>query len=381
MNNNSVARASRDARLRLARGFSLIELMISVAVFLVVGGAALSLFKQHAGLFTQQQSVAGINISLRNALSMMQMDVVNAGTGYYTTADISSWPTGIIISNNVANSNCFNSGTFTYSATCFDSLSVIAPDQTAFPGHPDNNAGGCVLTNGGSAYLTPVGGTSLATLASSFKLGDQVLFMHNGASNNPLTPPMQMTTAKLSANATNNGTRVVLTFTATNADGSNAAGSTGNDKYGLTTNVDPTLGTLTNQFCPGTDWVVKLNPVTYQVDASNPSDPQLTRSQGGNTVVIADQIIGFKIGASLYNDTSATSGSYNYDASSYKRSASTNCGYCFDLVRSVRISLIGRTPPGSIDNSSNYTNSFDGGRYRIQSASIVVNPRNLSMND
>lgn len=360
-------------------GFTLIELMLSVAIFLVVAGAAMSLFKQHANAFPEQQNLSSVNIGLRNSLSMMQMDVVNAGTGYYTTADISSWPTGVTIKNNVAGSNCYNSATFTYTSTCFDVLTVISPDQTAFPGHPDNGAGGCVLSSSGTVQMTAPTGVSLTSLAAGFKNNDQVLFMHNGASGNPNTPPMQMTTAKLSADGSVVGARVQLTFGATNTDGSNG---TTNDKYGLTTNVDPTLGTLTNQFCPSTDWVVKLNPIIYQVDASNPADPQLTRTQGTSTTVIADQIIGFKVGASLYNDTSVTSGTYNYNASSYTRNSSTACGYCFDLVRSVRISLIGRTPPNQvIKYRSVYTNAFDGGPYRIQSASAIINPRNLSMND
>ena len=48
--------------------------------------------------------------------------------------------------------------------------------------------------------------------------------------------------------------------------------------------------------------------------------------------------------------------------------------------------MIGRTPPGLYSNSNTnsstlFTNSFDGQPYKIQALSIIVNPRNLSMND
>jgi hypothetical protein len=52
----------------------------------------------------------------------------------------------------------------------------------------------------------------------------------------------------------------------------------------------------------------------------------------------------------------------------------------------VRISLIGRTPPrlysnSNVNSAALFTNAFDGQPYKIQSLSIIVNPRNLSMND
>jgi hypothetical protein len=46
----------------------------------------------------------------------------------------------------------------------------------------------------------------------------------------------------------------------------------------------------------------------------------------------------------------------------------------------VRVSLIGRTPPGQF-TGQNFRNTYDGGQYRIQALSLVINPRNLSMND
>jgi hypothetical protein len=50
------------------------------------------------------------------------------------------------------------------------------------------------------------------------------------------------------------------------------------------------------------------------------------------------------------------------------------------MIRSIRVSLIGRTPQGQF-TGSNFRNTYDGGQYRIQALSLVINPRNLSMND
>ena len=71
---------------------------------------------------------------------------------------------------------------------------------------------------------------------------------------------------------------------------------------------------------------------------------------------------------------------YNYRASTYTNLNSGDMAYNFSLVRAVRISLIGRTAP---NQNATYTfrNSFDGGSYQVQGIAIVVNPRNMSMND
>src|SRR5262249_1266426 len=115
-------------------------------------------------------------------------------------------------------------------------------------------------------------------------------------------------------------------------------------------------------------WVLKLAPTIYQVDASDPANPKLVRTQGGQSNVIAEQIIGFKVGASIWNGTDDST--YNFDSSTYS--------YDCQPVRAVRVSLIGRT---AADPTSTFRNTFDGGPYKIESVSVVVNPRNLSMND
>ena len=124
----------------------------------------------------------------------------------------------------------------------------------------------------------------------------QVIFVHVGTSGT------LMTTAILNGATTNSSGNAVIHYGATNADGTN--GSTANDNLNLTltTTVDPALipTTLTDQFCSGTDWVVKVQQVQYSVDtAIDPAGPTLVRIvNSGTHIPMASQIIGFKVGAS-----------------------------------------------------------------------------------
>jgi len=344
-----------------AAGFTLIELMVSVAIFIVVGGAAISLFQKHAPLFTQQQSLTGLNITMRNAMSQMQMDIVNAGSGYYPGTNFPDWPIGITISNSSPSSSCYNSTTNTYTSTCFDTLNIIAMDPATPPSHPAGNATGSTCANSASSpmFLIPtVPTTANATaLAANFKTGDELLLINQDGS--------QLTTIVLTGAGTVSGTAVQLSFTPTTSAGVNSS----DPMLIASSNVSGKLGT---SFC-NTDWGMRLSPVTYSVDATDPTNPKLTRKQGSSTDVIAEQVIGFKVGATILNSaTYASTDYYYYDTSLY----SSN----FSLIRSVQLSLIGRTPPNQA-GPSKFANNFDNGNYQIQSISLTVNPRNLSMRD
>lgn len=335
-------------------GFSLIELMVAMAIFLIVGGAAVSLVRSHVPLFTSQQNQTGMNISMRNAVAQMQIDVVNAGTGYYQGVNIPAWPIGITVVNSSPGTGCFNPTTQTYGQTCFDTLNVISVDQNTPPSNPQDIGSNCVSTTSSSLFITPIGTTTLAQLAADFHSGDQVLVVKSDGS--------QMATTILTSDGQVTGGKVKLAHNPTGANGTN---SVSNDPLALSNAADSNkLGT---QFC-NTDWVLKLAPITYRVDASNPANPQLLRIQGGQSTVIAEQIVGFKVGASIWNGPTGTG--YNFDSSTYN--------YDWALIRSIRVSLIGRSAP---DSTNNFRNTFDGGPYKIESVSVVINPRNLSMND
>jgi prepilin-type N-terminal cleavage/methylation domain-containing protein len=335
-------------------GFSLVELMVAMAIFLVVGGAAVELAKKHVPLFTAQQSQTGLNLAIRNGVAQMQIDVVNAGTGYYQGVNIPSWPIGITVLNSAPGTGCFDAATNTYTSTCFDTLNVIAMDQNTPPSNPSDIASNCVSTTSSTLFVTPVGTTTLSQLAADFHTGDQILLVKSDGS--------QMTTTILTSDGLISGGKVKLEHNPTGADGTNTIAL---DPLALSNSADSNkLGT---QFC-NTDWVLKIAPITYSVDASDPTDPKLVRTQNGQPSVIAEQIVGFKVGASVWNGT--TDNTYSFDAASYNHD--------WSLIRAVRVSMIGRTPT---DMGSSFRNSFDGGPYKIQSISVVINPRNLSMND
>ena len=369
-------------------GFTLIELMIAMTVFLVIGAAAMNLFRQHAALFNDQQYQIGLNVSLRNALSQMESDVVNAGTGWYSVASISSWPVGItVVNNNAGGTACHPAGTATYNAACFDTLNIVTPDPNTPPGQVYVAPGtpGCAtpaLTTSGTMLISPVAPATSAQLISGFTSGSQVVFIH------VTTSGTQMTTAILSATAVASGANVSLSYGATAANGTNVVA---NDRLNLTTATDSTIvpPPLTDSFCSGTDWVVKVAPIQYTIDtAYDPTGPTLVRWENNIEAPIASQIIGFKVGAStvvLNGLGAAVSSSAQY---CYNSSSTTSPCYDnqYDQVRSIRISVVGRTPPKVYSNSNAYsnaifTNTFDGQPYKIQALSIIVNPRNLSMND
>jgi len=140
----------------------------------------------------------------------------------------------------------------------------------------------------------------------------------------------------------------------------------------MTINGIAPAGDLTDTFGQY-DWVVRLSPITYCVNTANTADPQLMRVQSGTANPLMDQVVGFKVGAALWNNPTATSTfQYNYNSNTYPIANE------FNLIRSVRVSIIGRTQP----NPTNpYRNLFDQGPYQIRGNSIIVNPRNLTMNN
>ena len=172
-------------------GFTLIELLFAAALFVIIGGAAFELFAQHQPLFNQQQNQAALNISMRNAIAQMQVDIVNGGSGYYNGINIPSWPVGVVINNNVvASGGACNTGT-TYGANCFDSFTTIVSDPNTTPVNPLAGAssslpvtpGTCatnttVTSSTTSLYVLPPTGVTAATYAANFYSGDQILLVN-----------------------------------------------------------------------------------------------------------------------------------------------------------------------------------------------------------
>ena len=360
-----------------ASGFSLAELLVSLAIFLVISAGAISLVKAHVPLANTAQNQSGLNIALQNSVAQMQSDVINAGSGYYTGLNQADNPIGLTIVNcgDVVN-GCNN-------ASGNDTLNVISVASNVPPAQPTDSTGGTASTNCSDAttntiYLAPPSGTTAAALAALYLNGDYILLR------NVTTGGSLFTTTKVTANGAVSGSLVKLTIDPVNSNGTAATtgissnGTWSDDPFYITQDASRLKSPPT--FCYTTDWVMKLAPmITYSVNGSN----QLTR----NGVVLSDQVLGFKVGAMTWNTGSTIDQStYVFSAPNQTPaqgctpSSTTACGFNNDwtLIRSVMISLIGRT---SASITSGFTNTFDGGAYQVQAVSVVINPRNLSMRD
>jgi prepilin-type N-terminal cleavage/methylation domain-containing protein len=384
-----------------AAGFTMLELLVSLLIFGTISGAVFSMVAQHQPVFNQQQNLAEVNIALRNAIAQMQLDVANAGANYYTGVNVPNYPVGLVVTNNVVASggDCRSSGN--YGATCFDSLSIITADANTPPANPWSLALGNITTStatsgtNGTVYLSPAGSTTgygigatapaAATAAAAlYNAGDQILFVNNDGS--------QYTTAKLVSTTIpppsqtfkiGNYWYVLLTYGTTNTNGTNTST---NDVYSMTTNLNSMLGTSYGSLnSNATDWVLRILPIQYKVDLTDPTNPVLTRTVAGlsqtlSQKTLATQIIGFKLGVSLHNNANDTdTTTYNFTASSYTDSGNA-AAYNYTLARSLMVSLIGRTKPAT-DPTYVFRNTFDSGAYEIQGVSAVINPRNMSMTD
>jgi Tfp pilus assembly protein PilW len=335
---------------RRMRGFSLVELMVAMGMFMVIGGAAVTLVRSNQKVYSVQQNQVGLNLSLRNAVAQMQNDVENAGTGFYKGVDIPAWPIGITIANKPAGStSCYDPTTHTYGPTCFDSFTIIATDSTIPAAHPLNNpASSCQSETSSILPIVAADGTSNSTLAGDFHAGDTVLILSSDGTT--------MVDAGITKSQTNGGSTGWVDLQ------HNPTGAALTDPLGISGDLNNN-NKLLHQFCNDA-WVLRIAQITYSVDATNPANPKLIRTTPAGSDVIAEQVIGFKVGA--YN---ATTASYSYDSSSY--------GNDWTQIRAVRISVIARSNTAS---DPAFQNNFDQGNYFVESAAVVINPRNLSMN-
>ncbi len=361
-----------------ARGFSLVELLAAMAVFLIVSAASFTLFQRHQALLSQEQGLAGLNIGLRNALTQIQMDAVNAGNGLVVGAYVPAWPVGVTIYNQNPGVACNDATTFQYTSTCFDSVNIILAD----PQTPTCNLSADLNTyNASTVNVIPSTGASTSnTYASNFKTGDTLLVV--GGNGTPFTTITLTATGTAPTNS-----YITLSFTKTNSTGVNpndAVSPPPPNGLMITTHANATdLGVQYYKNNPTTDWVIRLAPITYYVDLTDPNDPKLMRKVGGGTAdVVMEQVVSFKVGAALVNDWTDN---YYYNASAIDDSpppptARDKGGYANDFtqIRSIRITLMARTTP---NGTLSYRNLFDGGPYQVLGGSVVVNPRNLSMND
>ncbi len=200
-----------------------------MAIFLIVSGMSFSLFNQQQASAKLLQGQTALNVALRNAATLLQMDLAGAGSGYFQGVNMPSWPVGVTLVNNMG-----TPGTSLLQLGHLQlRLYLLRPNQYHCGGHsraPIRQfmlptvrapAGGtnCSYTNAGTAYgqAAVASGTTwtLANTAAEFKAGDQLLFLNSSGT--------KITTVKLSSAPTVSGSTVKFTFNATNADGSNTS--------------------------------------------------------------------------------------------------------------------------------------------------------------
>jgi hypothetical protein len=301
---------------------------------------------------------------LRNAVAQLQLDAANAGSGFYPGPSVPMSPIGVIVTNtDTGNTDCYNATNQTYGSTCFDKLSVLWFTGVA-PAHPASTQS----TTSTSMLLTPPGALTASAYAALLPQGTQVLFMKNDGS--------QVASVVLTQASSTSGSQVKIQFNATDSNGRNTST---NDPLGIflssytyTSGKSLTTGTSFGS----NDWVFAITSITYYVDATNSSNPKLMRqASGGTTDELAEQVIGFQVGAGTATPL-CVSGSNTTDVP-YSFNPANYC-YNWTNIQSVRVSIVGRTNPSQ--PIPNFQNSFDQGPYKIEALTVIVSPRNLSLN-
>jgi prepilin-type N-terminal cleavage/methylation domain-containing protein len=355
---------------RASSGFSLIELMIAMAIFMIVGGAAVSLVRRHEVLFTSSQNQAGVNIALRNSVAQIQTDVVNAGSGYYPGSSMPFWPVGITATGTAGDdAPCKASGVWV--PACFDTLTVLTADPAVPAGQPSANPDGTGTFNVGATtlYLTftinqtpaltaPQLTTLLNQWAPKYAPNTEILLVQGGT-DKPKILPLVIGAAGATVTA-NNTLAVQVSNAATDNLGIMDTGDASlfnNLSFGPTA-ADPTPR----------DYVIRLDATKYSVNALN----QLVRLAPGSATPdpIANNIVGFQVQEFAIDPLTA--------APAWVKLAIPTADW--STVRAVQVRLVARTPTKN-DAGIGFQNSYDNGSYPVQGISVVINPRNLSMNN
>lgn len=405
-----------SARFR-KNGFTILELLIAATVFLIIASTAFSLFNQHLILATRQENLSGVNIGIRNAMAQLEMDLAAGGQNLLGTVQVGApvFGIGVNIQNNVpsgpnAAPTCQMNSNWSYPvpSACYDGLTIytLKPCTTANgstapvlvisdPGNSQESLSSSSIIWGTDNNT----GANLSNDASCFQNGDEILVVQFPNSGQTMQCDSNqanycMAVVTLTKDAQVSGGKVQLQHNPTGA-GSDPLGVIfgGNAINNFSQSNGLGIGYSNGAYI--IDLGTSANTVTYsvQTNPSNSADPQLVRCTGGSCTAVADQIIGFKVGAALW-DNHLTNGTdianYFYNAANYCNGANTDCSisppavydpYDFSLVRAVRISLIARTTPASDQSFYRFQNGFDQGPYLVQQSAVVVDLRNMSNNE
>src|SRR5581483_3053995 len=275
-NQQTVSRSSRKA----LAGFSLIELMVAMSVFLIVGGAVVALVRRHVPLFNTAQNQAGLNVTLRNAVAQLQMEVVNAGSSYSAANPMPFWPIGATIQT-ATKPNC--QLTRNYVSSCFDRFSLIDADPNLPALAPGDQTGKVNIDTSGNAtiYLTFPGNpanaptSSYDAWATLLPAGTEIMLVQGGT-DMPAGQPRITVTVVQSPGAVRSGNSVQVPIALTSGTGAPTQ-----DPMGIYDAGE--AARFTSVFNPQLDYAIKLNSTVYSVDGTDITNPKLIRTNPTGT--------------------------------------------------------------------------------------------------
>jgi prepilin-type N-terminal cleavage/methylation domain-containing protein len=336
----------RKEKKHTEHGFTLIELMVAMAISLVVLTAIFMTFKSQQDSYVVQDQVTRMQQNLRGAMYVMTHDIQMAG--YYTN---------------------FDSGTCT---TDWDDLD------------DDDN------TSTGTESVRPlIYGDENVTGAADIKDGTDVIVIikachEKNAAGNPVD------SGTLDNNAQATGNTINLGDGSLNLDGQGDADlNTTGKKFGLLVKSDltqadffeissipgniNTVAALTNNYTTG-DLIFRADVVIYKID-KNASGPRLVRKNLGSNngfQVVAEDIDSLQVRYKLSGGTWVKANDPNFSPAA---------------VRAVEVSLLARTgrtirgytDPNTYDLHSDLVLSAEDKKYRRKVLTSVIETRNIGL--
>jgi prepilin-type N-terminal cleavage/methylation domain-containing protein len=270
-------------------GFSLVELLVAMAITLILVAATLSLFQDALHTNEASTQLGNMNGNLRSAMSLMVRDILQAGHGIPTGGV--AIPTGAGCQN-VNRPVPTGTATFLYgcpNAALYPTLPAVIPGNAAGPGIIGNTTDmitmvfqdNDLLTNANSVTLLPVTLDGITATTMTF---DAATPIGGGISNAVVPGDLFLVYG--------NGLYRFATITAVNAQ---VATFAANDPFKFNQQASAASGTVRDilagaptpacppppappalpQNCPYTAQRVLM--VTYFLDVSNPSIPRLMR--------------------------------------------------------------------------------------------------------
>ncbi|MGC2209893.1 MAG: prepilin-type N-terminal cleavage/methylation domain-containing protein [Candidatus Korobacteraceae bacterium] len=342
-NANTPSRRQFRFRGSPSRGFTLLELIVTLAVFSVLGLAAVMVSSQSARVSITQQAQSTLNVAVRNATAQIETDVINSGTGYFPTYNIPGAPMGIVVS---------------HVGPGLDTLTILSFSPTIIA-HPTSN----VNTTSGTITVAPIAPMTATTLQQGYSVGNEIMML--SATNLNADGWPTVTTFPITAvGACSSCTSFTLSYTPNTTPASPSTGAWAADPlyvsstYATDAQGNPVLGTSFT----ASDWVLNTSSIVYQISGN-----QLTRTVNNGTVstlgaVMDNNVIGFQVGVELYNTT-------NTSTFTYATSATGPIVANPRDIRAIRISFITQTAANAVSPS------IDEG------TTVIINPRNLSMHD